>query len=161
MGGFIYTARDISMVAKSVTSVSGTFREMEPERRERVALYLSEIGTTLTQVSSALRKGESLNELQGAMQIHVLMFADTVAGIVEPSLVKTLQSILGEHWTYEMLESQIYANDYQYLAGNEQDDFPEHDRLTPKAGLTEYRLGKLDEASGILKALAATLRAQG
>lgn len=161
MGGFIYTARDISIVAKSVTSVSGTFRAMEPERRERVALYLGEIGTTLTQVSTALRKGEPLNELQGAMQIHVLMFADTVAGIVEPNLVETLQSILGKHWTYEMLESQIYDEDYQYLTGNEQDDFPEHDHLTPKAGLTEYRLGKLDEAAGMFKALAAALRAQG
>ncbi|WP_346289448.1 hypothetical protein [Sphaerothrix gracilis] len=161
MGGFIYTARDISIVAKSVASVSGTFQAMESERREKVASYLSEIGTTLTQVSSALRKGEALNELQGAMQIHVSMFAETVAGIVEPSLIEKLQSILGEHWTYEMLESQIYDMDYQYLTGNEQNDFPEHDYLTPKDGLTEYRLGKLDEAAGMFKALAAALRAQG
>jgi hypothetical protein len=161
MGGYIHTARDISMVAKSVASVSGTFRAMEPERRERVASYLNEIGETLIQVSNALRRGDSLNELQGAMQIHIFMFAETVAGIVEPSLVETLQSILGRHWTYEMLESQIYDKDYQYLTGNEQDDFPEHDHLTPKAGLTEYRLGKLDEAAGMFKALAVALRAQG
>ncbi|OKH45828.1 hypothetical protein NIES30_18265 [Phormidium tenue NIES-30] len=95
------------------------------------------------------------------MQIHVLMFAEIVAGIVEPSLIEKLQSILGESWTYESLELQIYDKDYPYLTGSEQDDFPEHDHLMPKDGLTEYRLGKLDEAAGMFKALAAALRARG
>ncbi|MBD2079101.1 hypothetical protein [Leptolyngbya sp. FACHB-17] len=161
MGGRIYTAKDFSMVASSIAGASSTFRAMEPEHRARVALYLHEIGSTLKQVSNALRKGESLDELQGAMQIHVLMFAETVAGVVDPGLIDYLQAILGEHWVYESLESQIYDKDYPYLQGSEQDDFPEHDHLTPKLGLTEYRLGKLDEAAGMFKALATALQAQG
>lgn len=161
MGGFIYTAKDILTVAESVANVSDTFRIMERERRDRVASYLNEIGTTLTEVANALRRGESLGELQGAMQIHVSMFAETVNDVVDPKLIERLQAILSRHWTYEMLESQIYDQDYPYLQGSEPDDFPEHDYLTPKSGLTEYRLGKLDEAAGMFKALASVLRAQG
>ena len=133
---------------------------MEPERREKVASYLNEIGETLAGVSNALRQGEPLGQLKGAMQMHVLMFAEAVTGIDE-KLIEKLQSVLGDDWTYEVLESQVHDKDYQYLEGDEQVDFPEHDRLTPKTGLTEYRLGKVDEAAGMFKALASALRAQG
>jgi hypothetical protein len=121
MGGIIiYSAKDISVIAQSITGVSATLEAMEPERRDKVAIYLEEIGSTLSNISVALREDKPLDELNGAMRIYTLMFAQTVAGVIDEGLIQKLQSLLGESSIGDHLRLTL---DQPVPQQDEEDDF--------------------------------------
>jgi hypothetical protein len=86
------------------------------------------------------------------------MFSKTVSGILDEDLIRLFQARIGNNWVYENLES---LHNEPLSTYSEREDFPNHDRSTPiSEQMIEYRLRKLDEASGMFRALASSLRAQ-
>jgi hypothetical protein len=166
MGGICYTAKDIPAIAQSITNVSPMLQSMEPKRRDNVATYLEEIGSTLSNIAMALREGKPLDELKGAMKMHILMFTQTVAGVIDPKLISELQFQLNESG----IDSLKWVLEQPVPLFSEEEDFPEYDRSLPlekrivQCGvekLAEYRLRQIAEASGMFKALASSIRVRG
>jgi hypothetical protein len=145
MGCIIYSVKDISEIAQEITGVSATLQTMEPERRDKVATYLEEIGSTLSNIAVALREDKPLDELNGALQMHTLMFASTVAGVIDADLIKKLQLVLGESSIGNHLRLML---DEPVPQPDEEEDFP------------ESQLRKLNEAAGMFKALASSIKAK-
>jgi hypothetical protein len=165
MGGRFYEVEDISKIAHSATDISLRLEAMDPERREKVAGYLEEISSTLSNISIALRHKQPLDELDGMIQVHTLMFTQTVSGIVDDKLIAQFQAVLGGVSIGSHLEIMLGA---PTLSQAEKEDFPEYDNLTVaerelKYGpqqMIEYRLKKLNVVSGMFKALASSIRAK-
>lgn len=166
MGGVLYTAKDISAIAQSITDVSPVLQSMEPERRNKVAKYLEEISSTLSNIAVALRQCQPLDELNGAMKMHTLMFTQTVAGVIDVALIEKLQWQLSE----TLINYLRWVVEQPVPLQSEEEDFPDYDRSIPfeervlqygAEQLIEYRLQQINEASGMFKALAFSIRAQG
>ena len=126
----------ILLVARELFGLRVNLENAKRERRERIAQYLETIATTLSEVATELRLGRVPHGKCAEMGGHADLLHETIGNAIDTERVRELASVLkGAHEV-----EQIY-----YELDN--------------ARGSDTEIAKLDEAAGLFRALAASVKA--
>lgn len=127
---------EILSVAKALWGYKDLFDKAKREKRDRIANYFEQISRCLAETSTMLKDNQYPHGACGEMLGYADMLPETVGGIISKEKAQDLANQLHSMHELEKLYSQLH-------------DAPDKDE----------QLGRLLEASGILQALANSLRA--
>lgn len=128
---------EILSVAKALWHYKESFDKAKRDKRDRIASYFEQISECLAETSMMLRHDQYPHGKCGEMEGYANLLPETVGDIISEEKAQDLANQLRSMHELEKLYSQLH-------------DAPNKDE----------QLGKLEEASGILRALANSLRAR-
>lgn len=128
---------EILNAAKELWAIKGSFSKAKRERRERLAQYFEHISNCLEETAKVLRTGAVPHGKCGEMKGYAETFKETVKGIISEQKADDFAKKL---WA---------ARDIEYAVQEFSD-----------ARYKDSQLGKMEEASGLFKALANSIRAR-
>lgn len=127
----------ILSVAKALLGFTESFKKARRERKDRIANYFEEVSKCLEEVSKELKADRYPHGKCAEMGIYADRLTNTVGHVIGKVEAKKLAKNLKKVHEVEKLFSELYNS-------------PNKTR----------ELTKLDEASGIFRALAVSLRAE-
>jgi len=122
--------------AKGVFGLKSSIDASNREKADRVAGYMDAVAKTISDAATELRLGKIPHGKCGEMAGHASMFEATVSGVVDAArarmLADQLQSVYDIERAHAELQNALHA---------------------------DKKIAELDEAAGLLRAFAASLRA--
>ena|ERR1051325_3662560 len=127
---------DIVNIARTLFGLKGDLEKARRDRRDRIADYFDAISRTVAEVAASLRQREVPHGKCAEMRTYADQLVETVGDEIGQQKAEPLAEQLKDAHEVELLLSEVYG-----------------------ATDAEEKLAQLEEASGLFKATATSIRA--